>query len=218
MWVLVTKAKNKYFGSAQLIKILKSSGPLVQKVRRSLVIRYILMPVNIAINNNTYHLLSLVSSKNSSTKDPPMKTSKKSVPVRKVFSFHFPSFEKGHCWAQCSAMLFSQCVLPSLSCSVRQRKEGRWLVVNLELPFQCVFLSIIRALMMSLAVITEGVCVRVHILSDKQRGTLFDKSQLVSEEFLPFCASVALVRSSHLSFVYRGSCGTKGCCISNNVI
>lgn len=84
-------------------------------------------------------------------------------------------------------------------------------MVSLELPFQCVFLSIIHALMMmmSLAVTTEGVCARVHILSDKQRGTLFDKSQLVSEELLPFRASVALVCSSHLSFVYRGSCGTK---------
>lgn len=56
--------------------------------------------------------------------------------------------------------------------------------------------------MMSLAVITEGVCVHVHILSDEQRGTLFDKSLLVFEEILPFCASVALVRSKHLSFVY----------------
>lgn len=95
---------------------------------KRLHIRYILMPVAIAINtNDTCHLLSVVCPVKSSTKGPPKKTSKKSVPARKAFSFNFPSF-KGHCSALCPATLFNRFVLPNLSCSVRRRRKVGWII------------------------------------------------------------------------------------------
>lgn len=173
------------------------------------------MPVNIAINNDTCHLLSVVCPKNSSTKDLPKKTSIMSVPVRKVFSFSFPSFEKGHCWSLCTAMLLNRFLLPYLSCSVRQRRKVGAII--------CVYMSDKATGAPISMCIPEyhprtddelggshrgRLCAPPHALW-QTRGALFDKSLLVFEELLPFCASVALVGSKHLSFVYWGTCGTK---------
>lgn len=161
------------------------------------------MPVNIAINNDTCHLFSsVVCPKNSSTKDLAKKTSKMSVPVRKVFSFSFPSLEKG------TAMLLNQFLLPYLSCSVRQRRKVGAII--------CVYMSD-KATGASISMCIPEyhprtddelgrnhrghLCASPHVLC-QTRGALFDKSLLVFEESLPFCASVELVGSKHLSFVY----------------